>query len=36
MEELIPRIREAIELCLDEEEPIEMVFAGVHQVEIER
>ncbi len=34
MEELMPRIREVIELCLQEEEPIPMVFEGVQQIEV--
>jgi predicted RNase H-like HicB family nuclease len=34
MEELIPRIREVIELCLQEEEPTPMVFEGVQQIEV--
>ncbi len=34
MEELIPRIKEVIELCLQEEEPIPMVFEGVQQIEV--
>ncbi|HPA47334.1 MAG TPA: type II toxin-antitoxin system HicB family antitoxin [bacterium] len=35
LEELMPRVREVIELCLEVEEPVEMAFAGVHQVEVE-
>lgn len=34
MEELMPRIREIIELCLQEEEPTPMVFEGVQQIEV--
>lgn len=34
MEELMPRIREVIELCLQEEEPTPMVFEGVQQIEV--
>lgn len=35
MEELYPRIREAIELCLDEEQvPIQLDFVGVQELEI--
>jgi len=34
MEELMPRIKEVIELCLQEEEPPQMVFEGVHQIEV--
>jgi predicted RNase H-like HicB family nuclease len=36
MEELIPRIREVIELCLAEEEPIQMTFEGVQHIEVSR
>jgi len=35
LEELYPRIKEVIELCLEEEEPLSLKFIGVHQVEIE-
>jgi predicted RNase H-like HicB family nuclease len=35
LEELIPRIKEVIELCLQEEEPVPLVFQGVQQVEVE-
>jgi predicted RNase H-like HicB family nuclease len=35
MEELLPRIREVVELCLQEEEPLRLSFAGLHQLEIE-
>jgi predicted RNase H-like HicB family nuclease len=34
MEELMPRIREVIELCLQEEEPTAMVFEGIQQIEV--
>ncbi len=34
-EELLPRIKEVIELCLQEEEPLVLQFEGVQQVEIE-
>jgi len=34
MEELMPRIREVIELCLKEEEPTSMVFEGIQQIEV--
>jgi predicted RNase H-like HicB family nuclease len=34
MEELMPRIKEVIELCLQEEEPVVMSFEGVQQVEV--
>lgn len=35
MEELYPRIREAIELCLDEEQvPVQMDLVGVHELEV--
>jgi predicted RNase H-like HicB family nuclease len=34
MEELLPRIKEVIELCLQEEEPIPYTFEVVHQIEI--
>ncbi len=36
MEELIPRVREVIELCMEEEEPVQMSLAGVQQIEITR
>jgi predicted RNase H-like HicB family nuclease len=35
LEELMPRVREVIELCLEVEEPVEMTFAGLHHIEIE-
>ncbi len=35
LEELIPRVKEVIELCLKEEEPLILNFAGVQQIEIE-
>lgn len=34
MEELLPRIKEVIELCLQEEEPVPYTFEAVHQIEI--
>ncbi len=34
MEELLPRVREVIELCLQEEEPVPMSFEAVQQIEI--
>ena len=34
MEELMPRIREVVELCLQEETPTPMVFEGVQQIEV--
>jgi len=34
MEELMPRIKEVVELCLQEEEPTPMVFEGVQQIEV--
>ena len=34
IEELMPRIKEVIELCLQEEEPTPMVFEGVQQIEV--
>jgi predicted RNase H-like HicB family nuclease len=34
MEELMPRIKEVIVLCLQGEEPVPMRFEGVQQVEI--
>jgi len=34
MEELLPRVKEIIELCLQEEEPVPMSFEGVQQIEI--
>jgi predicted RNase H-like HicB family nuclease len=35
-EELYPRIREVIELCLEEEEPTPMKFVAVDQFEVVR
>ena len=35
LEELLPKVREAIELCLQEEKPVILEFAGVQQIEIE-
>ncbi|MCX5893105.1 MAG: type II toxin-antitoxin system HicB family antitoxin [Deltaproteobacteria bacterium] len=34
MEELLPRVKEVIELCLLEEEPVHMSFEAVQQIEI--
>jgi len=34
IEELMPRIKEVIELCLQEEEPTPMVFEGFQQIEV--
>jgi predicted RNase H-like HicB family nuclease len=34
MEELMPRIKEVIELCLQEEEPVPLSFEAVQQIEI--
>jgi len=34
LEELYPRIREVIALCLEEETPVKMKFVGVQQLEI--
>jgi len=34
LEELYPRIREVIELCLEEEEPTHLEFIGIQQVEL--
>ena len=34
LEELYPRIKEAVELCLEVEKPIPMQFIGVQQLEI--
>ena len=34
LEELYPRIREVIALCLEEETPVKMKFVGVQQMEI--
>jgi len=33
-EEIYPRIREVIELCLEEEQPVPMKFIGLQQVEV--
>jgi predicted RNase H-like HicB family nuclease len=33
-EELLPRVKEDIELCLQEEEPVPMIFEAVQQIEI--
>lgn len=35
MEELMPRIREVVQLCLDEQEPVQMTFETVEQIEVE-
>lgn len=34
LEELYPRIKEVIELCLEGEEPVPMKFVGVQQLEV--
>lgn len=34
LEELYPRIKEAIELCLEEEEPTPMKFVALQQLEV--
>jgi predicted RNase H-like HicB family nuclease len=34
LEELYPRIREVIELCLEVEDPVPMEFVGIQQIEI--
>ncbi len=34
LEELYPRIREVIELCMEEEEPAHLEFIGIQQVEL--
>lgn len=34
LDELYPRIREVIQLCLEEEEPNPMKFVGLQQIEI--
>lgn len=34
LEELYPRIKEVIELCLEEEEPVSMKFVGIQQLEV--
>ena len=34
LEELFPRIKEAVELCLEVEKPTQMQFIGVQQLEI--
>lgn len=34
LEELYTRIKEVIELCLEEEEPISMKFVGLQQVKV--
>ncbi len=34
IEDLIPRIKEVIELCLEEEEPVPTRFVGIQQVEV--
>lgn len=35
LEELYPRIKEVIELCLEEDSPLPMKFIGVQQLEIQ-
>ena len=34
LEELYPRIKEVIELCLEEEDPVSMKFVAIQQLEI--
>lgn len=34
LEELYPRIKEVIELCLEEEQPVPMKFVAVQQLEV--
>jgi len=34
LEKLYPRIREVIELCIEEEHPVHMKFIGLQQLEI--
>lgn len=34
LEELYPRIREVVALCLEEETPVKMKFIGIQQLEI--
>jgi len=34
LEELYPRVKEVIELCLEEEEPVAMRFVAVQQLEV--
>jgi predicted RNase H-like HicB family nuclease len=34
LEEIYPRIREVIELCLEEEEPVPMRFVAVQQLDV--
>lgn len=34
LEELYPRIREVIELCMEEEEPTNLEFVGIQRVEL--
>jgi predicted RNase H-like HicB family nuclease len=34
LEEIYPRIKEVVELCLEEEIPVKMKFIGVQQIEI--
>jgi predicted RNase H-like HicB family nuclease len=36
MEDLMPRVKEVIELCLKEEEPVQMTFEGVQHIEVSR
>ncbi|MCD6328486.1 type II toxin-antitoxin system HicB family antitoxin [bacterium] len=35
MDELMPRVMEVIQLCLEEEEPVPMAFEAIEQVEVE-
>ena len=34
LEELYPRIKEVIGLCLEEQDPVPMEFVGIQQIEI--
>ncbi len=34
LDELYPRIREVIELCVEEEKPVKMKFIGVQQLDV--
>ncbi len=36
IQELMPRVREVIELCLEEEEPVHLTFEGVQHIEVSR
>ncbi|MBM4289811.1 MAG: type II toxin-antitoxin system HicB family antitoxin [Deltaproteobacteria bacterium] len=35
LEELLPRVKEVIELCIQKEKPVTLVFQGIQQVEVE-